>query len=779
MRATSFEKVLYWMVRAGAYVLPFTLLMVTHSTFFPFIVGKGFAFRIIVELMTAAWISLLIIDFKKYWPRWSFVSAALTAFVGIVFVTSLFGADFNNSFWSNFERMEGIITYLHILFLFFILVGTFHTKREWFIILGISVFASVLVAFYGLLEATGEVVSFADSSRIISTLGNPLYVAAYLSFNIFLSIFLFLQTKSSAIRWLLSGAILFESGIFFMTGARGAFIGILSGLGTIAFLLLVTADSRRKKVIFSGIIGVVLLVPIALFTFKDSPLVQESSQLSRFASITLQSGEARLTIWKMAFESFKERPILGWGAGNFVIPFAKHYDPRMFNQEPWFDRTHNMPLEWLVGSGIIGFLAYCALFISIIPALIQGVRRNSIEQSSAFIFIGMFVSYVVQLLFVFDTQATYMMLILMLGFFHSIHSHTDEEWLHRNTIVDIQSEDPDFGWQSRKQRRALGIRLDKSTEYVSISFYRAGAILSVFSISSLLVWAINIKPILANQTLINAFSLFNQQQFTEAEAAFKEALRLSRGTVGTEEVREHIAFNMYTLFQNPELMKKPGGEALYHLAVEEMEKQIAENSKKDLKVKQNILLAQLYHQWTLLFNDQSALAKAFEQYQQAIQFAPNYVSVYPIVANLYAQSGNINEATHLIEKATDLLTEAGKYDARVFYSKALFYTAQRRYEDAYAVLEDINATYSLGEGLDAEMMDNIILATRSQGAGAIPFLEKVYGIDKTVTGTVLMLAQLYAAEGNKDKARFYAQEALKMDPSIKEKVQEFLKAISK
>lgn len=785
MRATSFEKVLYWIVRIGAYILPFTLLIVLHSMFFPFISGKAFIFRIIIELMAAAWVGLLIIDFKKYWPRWSFVSGALTVFVGTIFATSILGVDFNNSFWSNFERMEGLITYPHLLILFFALAGTFHTRKEWFTLFGTSIFVSVLVGFYGVLEATGEVVSFADSSRIISTLGNPLYVAAYLSFHIFLAVFLWLQTKSSAIRWILSGVIIFESIIFLMTGARGAFVGILAGFGVITLLFLITADGWKKKLVFGGIIVAVLLIPLALHTFKDSSLIRESGQLSRFANITLQSGEARLTIWKMAFEAFKERPVLGWGAGNFIVPFAKHYDPQMFTQEPWFDRTHNMPLEWLVAGGILGFLAYCALFVSIIPALIRGVKQNIVENKASFIFIGMFVSYVVQLFFVFDTQATYLMLIIMLGFLHVISSHNGESWLQKNTLVlsATSGANPEdltvSGRQFKMPKWERHMRLSKDAYRPPLSLFKAGVIVSVFALSFLLIAKININPFKANLALIDAFSLFRDKKFTETGDAFKKALQFSQGTIGTEEVREHIIFNMYELFQNPTLLKEPGGEALYHLAVEEMEKQVAENSKKDLKIKQNILLAQMYHQWALFSNDRNALIKAFEEYNLALQFAPKYVSIYPIVANLYAQTGNMNEAIRLIEKATALLAEAGKYDVRIFYSKALFYTATKRYDDAYGVLKEISTTYSPEEGLDAGMMDTIILATRAQGPEAIPFLEKVYGIDKSITATILMLAQLNAASGNKDKANYYANEALKADPSIEGRIQEFLRALNK
>ena len=44
-----------WVVLAALFVIPFLVLYVSNSLFFPFITGKGFAFRILVEAAAAAW----------------------------------------------------------------------------------------------------------------------------------------------------------------------------------------------------------------------------------------------------------------------------------------------------------------------------------------------------------------------------------------------------------------------------------------------------------------------------------------------------------------------------------------------------------------------------------------------------------------------------------------------------------------------------------------------------------------------------------------------------
>jgi hypothetical protein len=45
-------------VYAGLFATPFIVLIISNSLFFPFITGKNFTFRIIVEVIFAGWIIL-------------------------------------------------------------------------------------------------------------------------------------------------------------------------------------------------------------------------------------------------------------------------------------------------------------------------------------------------------------------------------------------------------------------------------------------------------------------------------------------------------------------------------------------------------------------------------------------------------------------------------------------------------------------------------------------------------------------------------------------------
>ena len=72
--------------------------------FFPFITGKNFAFRILVEVMLGAWAMLLFID-ASYRPKFSWILAAAGTFLAVIAIADFNGVNPYKSFWSNYERM--------------------------------------------------------------------------------------------------------------------------------------------------------------------------------------------------------------------------------------------------------------------------------------------------------------------------------------------------------------------------------------------------------------------------------------------------------------------------------------------------------------------------------------------------------------------------------------------------------------------------------------------------------------------------------------------------
>src|SRR3989344_9193757 len=95
-----------WGIKILIFVIPFLAIWIARSMFFPYIPGRNFGFRILVELALVLWAGLVFLD-KKFLPRRNWIFWAVIAFVAVVGIADLFGVNPYKSFWSNYERMEG------------------------------------------------------------------------------------------------------------------------------------------------------------------------------------------------------------------------------------------------------------------------------------------------------------------------------------------------------------------------------------------------------------------------------------------------------------------------------------------------------------------------------------------------------------------------------------------------------------------------------------------------------------------------------------------------
>ncbi|MFT5036451.1 MAG: O-antigen ligase/tetratricopeptide (TPR) repeat protein [Candidatus Azotimanducaceae bacterium] len=411
-------------VYVGIFIIPFIPLIVVNDMFFPFITGKNFTFRIIVEVIFGAWVLLALLD-TAYRPRFSWLFAGTSAFIVVMFFANFFGEYPLKSFWSNFERMDGYVTLVHFYLLFVVLGSSFRDKKIWTYLMWTSVAAATYVAFDGL----GQLINKAGASRVDSTLGNAAYMAIYMFFHAFFSVWLFVQSKQLLVRILTALLFAFFTYLLLLTGTRGTFLGLVAGLGLSVLYAIIFSRSYpgvRKVAIVA--LTILVILTASLFTFKDSNFVKGNSSLNRIASISLQEDlSVRFDIWNMALEGFKERPVLGWGQGNFNYVFNEQYNPDLYFAESWYDRVHNIALDWLIAGGILGFLSYISIFFALIYYLLwrpffshddkDGDGHFSVPERS--VLLGLVAGYFVHNLVVFDNIVSYIFFAVVLGLIHS------------------------------------------------------------------------------------------------------------------------------------------------------------------------------------------------------------------------------------------------------------------------------------------------------------------------------------------------------------------------
>ena len=232
------KQVARWVALGALFLIPFTPLLVANTYFFPFITGKAFYFRILVEIAVAGWAVLALLD-KEYRPRFSWISAAVVSFVVWMFIADAFAPNAAKAFWSNFERMEGWVTLAH-LFALFVVLSSVMTRKLWEWLFRVSVGVSLIVFVYGSLQLAGKLDIHQGGVRLDATFGNATYLAIYMLFHIFLNLLLLAWSSRGSIwRWFYGFAIFAEMFILYHTATRGAILGLIGGLFLTALLILI------------------------------------------------------------------------------------------------------------------------------------------------------------------------------------------------------------------------------------------------------------------------------------------------------------------------------------------------------------------------------------------------------------------------------------------------------------------------------------------------------------------------------------------------------------
>jgi O-antigen ligase len=407
------------------YLTPFSAVIVSRSTLFPFIVGKYVFFRTAVGLALIFFLWNWVINksqisnlkSQNFWKQPIVIAVLIFALIYII--SGFFGYNPSFSFWSNFERGEGGLQMIFLLIYFLLLVAVFKDEESWRKMLVVASWAAVLVVGYGVGAALGikYFVGEGFCSRFAGSLGNPAYLGTYMLFAIFYAVYLMVENwrTSKGWRWLglLTAFIIF----LLLSQTRGAFLGLGVAI-VLGFLYLFLNSSISKKIrLFSLFFAAVLIISGSLAVkYRNSinlsmPFCGEQGTRLLDVSLNTQNMQTRLLLWKQSIVIFKEKPVFGWGMENFNVPFEKHYNPYF---EVWYDRAHNIFFDYLTMTGILGLLSFVGIFAVYYWQFFKFQKEKS-PIINVLIF-SLPIAYLVQGLVLFDVLPIYINLFLFLAF---------------------------------------------------------------------------------------------------------------------------------------------------------------------------------------------------------------------------------------------------------------------------------------------------------------------------------------------------------------------------
>ena len=724
----NLKDTLRYLLLGGIFIIiPIIPLIVTGSMFFPFITGKNFTFRIVIELMAAGWLILMLLD-AQYRPRFTWILGAVSAFIASIFIADLLSANAFKSFWSNFERMDGFVTLAHLYLYFLIAVSVLKTKKLWFTFFNISFAVSGILGFMGLREL-GFFTNL-TGPRVDLTFGNPTYFAIYAVFHAFIGAVLLWHHKGSVyIKYLYGVIIALNSVMLMFTATRGAILGFLGG-ALLASILIAIFEKENKvlRKISVGVVAAVLVVMAGFFVVKDTEWAKETPVLKRFANLELNfegnrgTVASRYMIWNMAWQGFQERPIFGWGQESFNFVFNKYYNPQMFRMEPWFDRTHNIVFDWLIAGGLVGAIAYFSIPVFIMYYL-WFFRRNDhpmsvVERS---LWTGLIAAYFFHNLFVFDNLTSYIMYFGVLAY---LHFRLSED---REPIAKDFSINPDN----------VKIVIAPVIVVLVVAF----------------IYMANIRGIRAAQSLVEALRP-QEGGPTRTLALYEQALEYD--FIGRQEASEQLV-QMATRINRTDVQPD-----LKQAFIERAESAML----REIERVPNDTRTQLF--MGSFLGNVGRVQDAMTYLQNAHELSPKKQVILFEIGSRQISTGQTEAALETFKTAYELAPDFDQ--ARDLYALAAVHN--NRFDIAEELLIEPYGTLAIDDDRFLR-----VYSDRGRHDLVIEILQKRLNDNPTNPQAYVSLAAGHLNSGNRDRAVELIQEAIQIDPSFKAQGERFIEEI--
>ncbi|MEK7659306.1 MAG: O-antigen ligase family protein [Patescibacteria group bacterium] len=731
-------------IKYGIYLSAFIPLVIFSQFISPFHFGKVIVFRSLIEILVVFYVILLVKHGRQFLPPRTPLFWAITIFTAAFGLTTFTSVNIYQSFFGTLERMGGWFSLVHFWGFFVIATGVLRKKEEWLTFIKLSLFVSLLSAFYGFLQKTDIpwIIGSGGRAKIFGTIGNPALFAGYIIINAFLALMLYFKPGNSKNeKRFYAAAFLIDAFAVLLTGVRGSVLGVAVGIVLFGFLYSIDFGSLKIKKYTTYFLILVVVAVGVLYSLRNTDFVKNNQYLSRYADISpkARTVQTRMWAWQAGFDGWNDSfkyMVLGWGPEMFNVPFSKHFNPNFISlgSETLFDRAHNQFLEVLFTMGLIGFTAYVLIYIYAFKGL---NKLNSNPENKVFKIglISALVAYMIHNFFIFDTSANYIMFFIVLGFINLLT-------VANNQISAVSS-------------------IAVKSKNILANF--VGTILMIAIIFS--IYFFEIIPAKANYTTTRAIVASWNGNHDLAFEKFKEAM--SYDTFGKYDIRHR--YGQYILEQGTrqgQVDQKTKERLL--VAIENIKKN-AEESPEDY-------LPYLYisRSYILLgkegpnspYND-----LALENSLKALEISPTFVRTYYEVAQAYLNKKDLPKAIEWFERVVELNPQV----PLSHWYLGITYAQAGQLQRGARIIENSGYNYKSSE-VDALRMSEIYFRMKNfhKIAEVYEALIKLNPKDPQYHAS---LAVAYREIGERDKAIKEAQTAAQLDPAFVKEAQDFINSL--
>lgn len=636
-------------------------------------------------------------------------------------LSTIFSWDRHISLWGYYSRFNGgllsIILYIFFYYAFVSNIiskdgGIFKTPTEAVKrFLNLSIITAVIVSLWGLpshfgydptclvfrgsLDVSCWGADFQPRIRIFSTLGQPDWLAAYLSILLPVSIALFLENLNLKEKLKLNRAAIFyfaSSILFYIDLLYARSRSAIIAVGISMSILFITYFYRKRKEFriknFAVPMFIVLLItffiglPFSVFNkFSYSEVMRKISPPEPAKTQTkaekpapahagelggTDSGKIRLLVWGGAIEAWKNNPIFGTGVETFAFAYYKYKSPAHNLTSEWnflYNKAHNEFLNYLATTGTFGTLAYLFvigwfLYLSAKKLLVK-IRKK--EHENLLLPVSLIAGYITILItnfFGFSVVIANIYLFLIPAFvfvLENMISHEREFFLFRDK--ENKSEISQSS-QSRLNRGELSpFQWIGTIITVLIGFYLLFTLISYWNADKAYAYGYNLDRVGLYQ---DAYTYLHKAVLKRGdEPIFKDEMAINDAVLATQLLSQKDGQNATASATTASTLSKE--------AIATSDDLVSSYPNNFVFWKTRIRIF-----YTLAQIDPQFLPSALEAVDKAAELSPNDASIIYNLGVIEGQSGNIDKAIEALEKAVKFKPDYkdAHYALGLFYNQA-------------------------------------------------------------------------------------------------------------
>lgn len=309
---------------------------------------------------------------------------ALSTFLGVSPVVSFFGSA---------ENQMGLITRICFLVCFIsIVVGVGRSRARFEVILWTMVLTGLAAALYASAQFLGRdpfvssaLYSFESPAgkivRVNGPLGHSNYFGNFLLYTTPLAAGLALATRGQARRIALM-AMAVSTAAVVISGTRGAWLGLLAGFASFAFLESRGSLSKLRawggRRVVLGAAAAVLVLGISLWTAYSVPASRGLISRVKLSMSEASAGSGRVLLWRDSMRMVVDLPVIGCGPEGFRKAFLAYKSLDLARLAPQInnENSHNSYLDAAIAHGLAGGALYVAVIASALY-LLWSARRQA------------------------------------------------------------------------------------------------------------------------------------------------------------------------------------------------------------------------------------------------------------------------------------------------------------------------------------------------------------------------------------------------------------------